>query len=78
MENSPSPDLLRLGGGKERQEGCPCLGPGEVRGKPSSLQARKIQCNAAFGGLLVEESASLTHFFIILAFGTETTNDGWN
>ena len=78
MENSPSPDLLRLGGGKERQEGCPRLGPGEARGTPSSLLARKKQCNAAFGGLLVAEIASLTHFLIILAVGTETTNDGWN
>ena len=78
MENYPSPDLLRLGGGKERQEGCPCPGPGEIRGTPSSLLARKIQSNAAFGGLLVAAMASLTHFLIILAVGTETTNDGWN
>ena len=90
MENSPSPDLLRLGGGKGRQGRCPllsllkdvlerqegCLGPGD--GKPSSLLARKIQSNAAFGGLLVAVMACLTHFLIILAVGTETTNDGWN
>ena len=64
-------------GGKERQEGCLCLSAGEVKRKPSSLLARKIQFNAAFGGLLVVEIASLTPFSI-LAVGTETTNGGWN
>ena len=80
MENSPSPDLLRLGGSKDSKEGCPCLGPGEVKRKPSSLLARKIQSNAASGVLLVADKASLTIFFFILAVGTEITkfNDGWN
>ena len=56
----------------------PCLGPGEIKRKPSSLLGRKIQFNAEFGGLLVVEIASLTHFFFILAVATETTNGGWN
>ena len=83
MENYPSPNLLRLGGGKERQEVLVWVPEKSEDTAPSEtaaslLLARKIQFNAAFGGLLVAEKATLTHFLIILAVGTETTNDGWN
>ena len=65
------------GGGKERQEGCLVWVLGKSEDTTSSLLGRKIQLNAAFGGLLVVVMASLTPF-VFLAVGTETTNGGRN